>query len=205
MRGWLVLIVVVVLVAAVLAIYSNTHQPQTVIGTSVVHIIPDVASAEYRDNEFGFSIMYPETATSSEVSFEGYLPLTQMPVVSFVLPRDMYTGTNLSEAGVYIGATSSPKVVASCGTSSPETGETAEGTTTISSTIFSVFKSAGAGAGNFYETKTYRTVHGGICLELVELLHSTNIGNYSKGTVVEFDHAKFSGILDAIVQTFTFL
>lgn len=207
MRGWLVLIIVVVLVAAGLAIYSNTHQqivqrPST---TSIPEIIPGVSSVEYRDTEFGYSIQYPEIATSSDVDFGGYLPLTQTPIASFVLPRSMSQGTNLAEAGVYIGATSTPKVVASCGTSSPEVGETAEGTTTINDAAFSIFKSSGAGAGNFYDTTTYRTVHNGTCFELVELLHSGNIANYPDGTVVEFDKLKFQGYLEAIVKTFSFI
>ena len=160
---------------------------------------------EYRDTEYGFSIQYPEIATTSPVNFEGYLPLTQTPIVSFVLPESMYMGTNLAEAGVYIGATTSPKIIASCSVSSAETGETAEGQETINGATFLVFTSTGAGAGNFYETKAFRTLRGGFCFELVELLHSTNIGNYTPGTIAEFDGAKFQGYLGAMVQTFGFL
>lgn len=204
MRGWLILIVIVVALGAGVAIYTNTHQLQTPVDSTIIHIVPDVVSVGYRNAEFGFSIKYPETATSSDVNLESYLPLTQTPIVSFVLPRDMFAGTNLRDAGVYIGATSTPKLVASCGTSSPETGETAEGTTTIDGATFSIFKSAGAGAGNFYETKVYRTVRGEMCFEIAELLHSTDVGNYPEGTVVEFDKTEFQGYLGAMLQTFRF-
>ena len=78
------------------------------------------------------------------------------------------------------------------------------GTTTINGATWNVFTSADAGAGNFYESKTFRTVHGDTCFEMVELLHSGNIGNYPAGTVVEFDKAKFQGMLETIAHTFTF-
>lgn len=207
MRGWLALIVIVVLVGAGVAVYYNTYgaEKRSAPPASRHEIFPGVPSIEYRDTEFGFSIMYPETATTSEVGFEGFLPRTQTPVVSFVLPRGISRGTNLIEAGIYIGATSTPKVVASCNAPSLPAGERAAGTRIINGTVFSVFRSSGAGTGNFYETKAYRALRGGRCFELALLLHSGTIGNYPEGTVVEFDRATFEGYLDAMVNSFSFI
>ena len=204
MTRWSIIILILAILVAAYAVYDTQHPRQTPLPQNTPQIIPGVSSVEYRDGEFGFSIFYPETANPSVTNYDGYLPRTQTPAASFVLPANMSLGTNLSEAGVYIGATSSPAIVATCASSSPELNETAQGTTTISGTNFSVFTSSDAGAGNFYETKTLRTVHGDLCFEIVELLHSTNIGNYDPGTVLVFDKTAFQGYLDAMVKTFTF-
>ena len=55
-------------------------------------------------------------------------------------------------------------------------------------------------AGNIFDQVIYRTVYENICYEAVFYMHSGNIGNYTPGTVVEFDRGtllqKFEGILD---------
>jgi len=197
-QWWLVIVLAVILIAFgvydVVKPFSSTPV--------VADIIAGTPNATYTNSQLGFSLQYPSTATSSAFDFTGYLPLTQTPVTSFVLPADMSAGTNLGQAGVYIGATTSPSIVTTCATAQQNSGEIATTSATIGGTVFSVFTSNDAGAGNFYETKSYRAVVNGSCLEINETLHSGNIGNYTPGTVTEFDHAKFSGILDAIVQTY---
>lgn len=201
MRGWLVLIVIVVAVGAAVAYYTNTQHEISTPEVQEPQIIPGISSIEYRDTEFGFSIEYPETAASSNTDFTGYLPLTQTPVISFILPRSMGEGTNLSEAGIYIGATSTPDIMERCSTSSIGVGETFIGTTTINGATFGVFTSVEAGAGNLYDSTAFRTVHNARCLEIVELIHSTNVANYPEGTVVEFDKPKFQGYLEKMADT----
>ncbi len=114
----------------------------------------------------------------------------------------MSAGTNLAEAGVYIGATTTPSTVAVCTDLAPNSGETSLGTITIGGANFAAFTSTDQGAGNIYQGKTYRRVQNGACLEIVELLHYGNINNYTAGQVVQFDQAKFQGILDSIVQSY---
>lgn len=203
MRWWAIILLIAVALAAY-AIYSIQRQPVES-PSNQFGIIPGIANIEYRDGEYGFSIMYPEIAALSQANFEGYLPLTETPIASFVLPESMYTGTNLAEAGVYIGATTTPEVVAECLSAAPKSGEFATATTTINGVVYSVFVSMDAAAGNIYETNVYRTIRGERCFEIVMLLHSTNIGNYEPGTVAEFDKAKFTGYLAAVVRTFSFI
>lgn len=165
-------------------------------------ILSGVPDATYVNSKLSFSITYPSSATSSAVDFAGYLPLTQTPLTSFVLPKSMYEGTNLGEAGVYVGATTTPAALEACTKSAPLQGETALGSTTINDADFWVYSSEGVGAGNIYDEKIYRRLENGWCVELVEMLHSGNIGNYTPGTVTAFDQAKFSGILESIVHTY---
>lgn len=206
MKAWTFVIVLAVLLVG-FAIYDVVKPFSSGVATSTPPttapvLITGVTSLQYQNSQLGFSMWYPETAAASNVNFDGYLPLTQTPVVSFVLPSSMYKGTNLGEAGVYIGATTTLAIVSSCTQTMPNSGETAAGTELINGGTFAVFNASDAGAGNFYESKIYRTVQNNACLEIVELLHSGNIGNYPAGTVTEFDHAAFSGILDAIVHTY---
>lgn len=177
-------------------------------------VIPGVPSSLYRNDSLGFTIAYPSaTPTPTDPSptalqtsgFEGYLSVTQTPVVGFPLPMSLMSGTNLGEAGVYIGATTSPAVVAKCTQTSTAAGETSAGDMVVDGASFTVTTSTGVGAGNTYEMISYRTVHNDACIEVVELLHSLNIANYPPGTVSEFDRAKFSGILDNLVQTFVLI
>ncbi len=198
MKQWWPVVILIIL-AALAWWYFGTQTAPTVLPAEILTGVPN---ATYTNSQLGFSLQYPSTATSSEFNFDGYLPLTQTPVASFVLPKSMSVGTNLGEAGVYIGATTSPAIVANCLVATSDNGEQGVGNATIDGTEFTVSAMSDAGAGNFYESKIYRTVKNGTCLEIVELLHSGNIDNYPTGTVTAFDHAKFSGILDAIVQTY---
>jgi hypothetical protein len=171
--------------------------------TTIPEIIAGVASVLYEDQRFGFSLYRPESSTLATQGFEGYLPLTQTPVVAIALPKDLFEGTNLFEAGVYIGANSSPSMASTWDLPSADFGEVAAGAKEVNGISFAVFTSTDAAAGNIYEETVCRTLRDGVCFEIVELLHSGNIGNFNPD-IVEFDRARFQGYLDAILGTFTF-
>ena len=188
---------------------SSTEASTTAVSASTTtvataEIIPEVASVRYENTQFGFSLSRPQTSAVRTQGFEAYLPLTQAPVVAITLPTELFEGTNLGEAGVYIGASSSPAIISKWDLPSADSGETPAGTVDLNGNSFAVFTSTEAAAGNIYEERIYRALRNGTCFEIVELLHSGNIGNYDPGTVVEFDRATFQGYLEAIVQTFSF-
>jgi len=64
-------------------------------------------------------------------------------------------------------------------------------------------KADGAGAGNFYEQEIYRMANKGICYEVIDYIHSTNIENYTPGTVTEFDKTSIIQKLNGVFATFT--
>ena len=180
-------------------VISPTQQPSVPPAqTQTPH--PAASTKTYTNSKLSFSITYPADMASSSVNYTGYLPLTKNPLASFVLSSSTYEGTNLKEAGVYVGASYQPKAITSCGLALQ--GETALGTQTINGAVFNVFSSNDAGAGNLYESKIYRRLENGWCVEVVELLHSANIGNYTPGTVMQFDKSHFQGLLDAVVRTY---
>jgi hypothetical protein len=79
-------------------------------------------------------------------------------------------------------------------------------TTTINGVMFTIFKSASAGAGNFYDTTSYRTIHLGSCFAVEYTVHSNQIANYpSSYNLQPFDENKVTAVLDLMVGTFKFL
>jgi len=180
---------------------TTTAAPTT---TTLPQIIPGVTTLKYVSSTYGFSIRRPKTASVVTSGFDGFLPLTKKAVVGIVLPKSLFHGTNLQEAAVYIGASKLPAVLAAWNMPVAAIGETGAGTTAINGVSFAIFTSSDAGAGNYYEQRTYRVVHKGTCFEITEFLHSNSIGNYTPGTVQEFDKVKFQGYLEAIVDTFRF-
>lgn len=169
-------------------------------------IIPGVPSVMYKDPLYSFSLYYPATSALKGSGFEGYLPLTGSPVVAVTLNPSLFEGTNLQEAGLYVGATTSPSIVSGCLQPSSAAAEEAAGTSTVtaSGSALSEFDSNDAGAGNIYSRKSFRIVSDGACIEFVEVLHSLQLGNFPKDTVSAFDSARFSSILDSMLQTVAF-
>jgi hypothetical protein len=185
------------------SVAPTTTSSTGVTTTTLAEIIPGVTSALYENKELGFSLARPASTLVVAQGFEGFLPLTQTPVVALTLPEQLFAGTNLTEAGVYVGASSAAGVTSNWNVPVADSGESAAGTAEINGLTFAVFNSEEGAAGNIYLEKVYRTLHGGTCLEIVELLHSGEIGNYPPD-VKEFDRAKFEGYLEAMVHTLTF-
>jgi hypothetical protein len=144
-----------------------------------------VPTVRYENSKYGFSLERPKTTTLETAGFESLLSLTQTPVVAVILPDSIFKGTNMFEAGVHIGASSTPAVASKWNVPVADEGEVPLGTTTINGATFC------------------HLLHKGTCLELSEVLHSGEIGNFPP-TVVQFDKVTFGGYLEAIVDTFTF-
>ena len=182
---------------------TTTSGEESTTSTTVAVIIPSVASTKYEDKKLGFSVVRPKSTLVATQGFEGFLPLTQTPVVAFTLPEELFAGTNLGEAGVYVGASSSAEATSKWNVPVADSAETSVGMVEINGVTFAVFTSVEPAAGNIYEERVYRTLHAGICFEVVELLHSGNIANYPP-SIKEFDRAKFEGYLEAMMRTFAF-
>jgi hypothetical protein len=183
---------------------TSTTTSSSTTSTTLPRIIPGVPTVSHTDTKYGFSFQRPKDTTFLFKGFEAYLPLTKTPLVAVILPPALFKKTNLVEAGVYIGVSSAPAVTAKWKVPVSGSGEVAKGTTAINGATFAVFTSSQGAAGSIYAMRTYRTVHKGVCFEITELLHSSELGNYTPGTVAQFDKVKFNGYLEAIVDTFAF-
>jgi len=122
-----------------------------------------------------------------------------------IIPKTYMPGTNFSSAYLTMGASTDPKEIKSCSTGTA-TGEIKDGTRTISGYPFTRFSFSEAGAGNFYETISYRGLLDGDCYVLEYTIHSTNIGNYSADQgIKEFDEVKIQNEFESIIDSFKFL
>lgn len=161
--------------------------------------IKELQLAEYNNEEYNFSFFYPEKYVFNPVM--GYQYVANNSLVRVDLPESDFTGTNLGEASFIVGASRDEKAINACLKPADEENA-ASSIESINGTEMKVFNGVGVGAGNIYETKSYRTVKNGICYEATLLLHSGNIGNYEPGTVEEFNHEKALNGLIEILNTF---
>jgi membrane-bound inhibitor of C-type lysozyme len=121
------------------------------------------------------------------------------------IPRTFFTEkTNFGDARFTIGTSEAPGAVKNC-LHFQYADQGKMSTTTINGRQFTKIQFTDAGAGNLYETTSYRTVYNNQCYAIEYIIHSGNIYNYdpSQG-VKEFDKAKITSVLEGIVQSFKF-
>ena len=172
------------------------------------------STATYSGNAGWFSIAYPidfavddnviaPTPEWSQYSSEadaGYLYFT------LTIPKVFEPQTNFAEAKLTVGSSLSSGAVLNCLSVDANGGSSeATSTVTINGIPFIVFRSASAGAGNLYETTSYRTLHAKQCYAIEYTIHSSQIANYpAEYNLKPFDKQKLSDVLDRIVGTFKF-
>jgi len=167
---------------------------------------------EFTDSAGTFSFMYPDTVTVSgggvgyTQSWMNNATTSGLILAKGTLSKAFQPKTNFSEATFTVGTSPDPSAVAECLTYNPSGGPaTAPTKETINGTTYTVFHSSDAGAGNFYETTSYRTVRNNQCYAVEYTIHSTNIHNYSPDQgITEFDKTAVTNVLDGIVHSFRF-
>ncbi len=164
----------------------------------------------------GFSIAYPidfpvqdnyslSSSTDWRVGADGtqgtlYLTLT--------VPKAFEPQTNFSDARLTVGASGNAAARARCleadATRGPAAGPTS--TAMIGGVPFTVFRSSDAGAGNYYDTTSYRTIRNGMCYAIEYTVHSAQIYNYPASYGLRpFSAAKIDALMENVVGTFKFL
>ncbi len=122
------------------------------------------------------------------------------------IPRTYLPGTNFADARLTVGRSSAASAIKSCTVVTTTNNEKSVGAATVGGFPFSKFTSNGAGAGNFYETTSYRGIVDGDCYAIEYTIHSTNIGNYSPDQgIKEFDKIKIQTELENIIKSLKFL
>jgi len=158
-----------------------------------------------------FDYTNPQQTVSLHYSDE-FAPTTYMPagdfkgtpslVLQFISPEFYRPSTNLGEAYFLFSTMTDASTVNTC-TQPLSQLETISGQKTINGYAFTQSEAIGVGAGNIYDQVIYRTVHDNICYEAVFYMHSGNIGNYTPGTVVEFDRNALVQKFEQVLATFT--
>lgn len=159
---------------------------------------PGQAHQTFNTQHSRFTLKY-----SDEFSPTTYIPVgefkgTPNMVLNFI-NSDFYGPiTNLGEAYLMVN------IVSDTGTclqiSRP--GEAFLGEKTFNGKTFTESQFVDAAAGNIYEQLFYRAVLNNTCYEIVFFMHSSNIGNYTPGTVVEFDRLALLQKFKEVLATF---
>jgi hypothetical protein len=119
-----------------------------------------------------------------------------------VIPREAQANTNFADAKFTVGKSADPTAIRDCMRDAP--GEHVSTTTlTVHGRTFTQLVFSDAGAGNFYETTSYRTLDKGECIAVEYTIHSTNLANYAPDQhVAAFDRAKIGAELEAMARSF---
>jgi hypothetical protein len=175
----------------------------------------NVSEWQIDQNNSGWSIAYPIDFNATD----NYLPTPTdnwregtpggpgLQPFTLTIPRAFEPQTNFAEATLTVGKSDNAAAIAQCLAIEP-TGppdQLPTSTTMINGTAFTVFHLSDAGAGNIYETTSYRTVHNGQCWAVEYTIHSSEIGNYPPEYGLQpFNAAMLHDVLDRIVGTFRF-
>jgi hypothetical protein len=120
------------------------------------------------------------------------------------IDRSTQPQTNFGGAKFTVGMSADTKAVAKC--LLPSAIGAPVSMVTIGKTQFAKTVGTDVGAGNYYTTTAYRTVHGGACYSVEYTVHSTNLGSYDPSQGISaFDQAKLDAVLVPLAQSFTFL
>ena len=166
--------------------------------------------SSFTDSTGTFTIMYPKGFILTQGSLGSTTDWRLNATTSgqllgmITVPKSYMPGTNFSEAKMTLGRSSDPKAIKSCLVES--TGNPANSSSVkIKGLTFTKLTYNDAGAGNFYETTSYRAILDGDCYTLEYTIHSTNIGNYPPELgIKEFDKTKIQTALENIINSFTF-
>lgn len=163
----------------------------------------DVQFFQYTNPISGVSLTYPDTFAPAISVYGNYK--TNPELTLHLIDSKSYEKTNLSEAYLFISSTSDSQVVATCTEPNQSGGgpEQILGDEVINGFTFVHSTSDGAGAGNYYQQEIYRMVNKNVCHEVIYFIHSTNVGNYTPGTVTEFDRDALTQKFYDIFSTFT--
>lgn len=165
----------------------------------------------YTDPSHMFSFAYPamftlsggEAGYTTDWSVES--TSTGLALVKVVIPQSFEPKTNFGDAKFTVGTSADPDAVKNCLVASASGSPVQESKVTINGVEYTKIASSGVGAGNLYETTSYRTVHKGQCYAIEYTIHSSNIGNYPTDSgITAFDKTKVQSVLEGIVQSFAF-
>lgn len=187
-----------------LTTYNNCVVNKSVGG----EVSPGIVS--FIDQGKTFSFNYPKdlVLSSGDMGYsQSWRANTQTLGITFSkvsIPKETQPKTNFSQAWFTVSTSSDPIAVKECLLAT--NGEIAKGKETINGVPYTVTELGDAGAGNFYNTKSYRTVRDNQCYAVEYTVHSTNIGAYSPDQgISQFDLKKATDVLEAMVHSVKFL
>lgn len=157
-----------------------------------------------------FSFTYPNSGTLSgelgyAMDWRNNTETSGMLLAKVSIPGLIQPKTNFSEARFTVGTSSDATAVKNCLTDNMG-GSSKSTLVTINGVQYTKLTAGDAGAGNLYETTSYRTVKNGQCYAVEYTIHSTQLGNYDPSQGIHaYDKTAVTNMLESIVQSFKFL
>lgn len=126
---------------------------------------------------------------------------------TLTVPAAFEPQTNFVDATFTVGSSANDLAVAHCMDADSSGGQTiATSTAVVNGIVFTIFHSTDVGAGNYYETTSYRTLHAGQCYAVEYTVHSSQIANYPASYDLQpFNEAEVDNMMQAIISTFKFV
>ncbi len=152
----------------------------------------------YKYRPLGIEFKYPKEFQFTQPTYANL----EDKVTQIEIPNSAYPETNFGDAAFTLSS--------SFATTTQQCDELGSRNTSglvskeINGVTFSESLNTEAAAGNIYDSRTFRTLHGNTCIELVETVHTGNIGNYEPGTVTEINKDEVFKRLDDILMSFKF-
>ncbi len=180
-KSYIIFTWVLTVLAVIFGVYLFINNPKK------VDVVVDTTNLNFVDASSGISFVYPKEFS---ISAENTL----------IIPKSFQPKTNFSEAKFSVLKSSNKQDVDSCYLVT--NGEVSSGFVEINGISFLKTMLGDAGAGNFYETTSYRTVQNNICFNISYVIHSTNIGVYSPDQgISEFDKGLIVSILEKVAKS----
>jgi membrane-bound inhibitor of C-type lysozyme len=172
---------------------------------------PTRDTATFIDSARTFSLTYPREfiLSGQDIGFtqawrEGSTDLGSV-LALVTIPRTVALKTNFGGAKLIIGQSSDPEALKHC-FENPQGYEAKVEPVKLHGIPFIKFSFSDAGAGNLYETTSYRTKRGNACYVVEYTIRSSNIELYSPDQgIKEFDKVRITKVLDRMVESFRFL
>jgi hypothetical protein len=193
---------------------SQSVSTSTSSGSQASGYFSNTSEWQTDSNNQTFSIAYPlgftvEDNYNSTASTDWRLNAGNtngVKAVTITVPSLFEPQTNLADSMLTVGYSANASAVSQCLVADPSGGPSeATSTAVINGISFTVFQSSDAGAGNYYQTTSYRTVHNGACYAIEYTIHSGQIANYPASYNLQpFDQAKIISLFKTIVGTFKF-
>lgn len=174
--------------------------------------------SEFRSEEYGFRIQYPESVSSKTVINRhglnaGIGTETDTPVWQFTLDEPQYfQRTNLVEGSLVINVAHNPDAVVTCSQFKQgslikaKQGEKKNPPIVdINGIAFYKDEVIEGAMGEQYEKISYRTIHENACYQITILLHSQNIDAFVTGEFEAFPREEIVQKLFSVASTFQFL
>jgi hypothetical protein len=130
---------------------------------------------------------------------------TGVVLATLTIPKSYMPNTNFSEAKLTIGRSSDAVAIKNCAAIPANSAGKDAGNATIAGYPFKKMTFSDAGAGNFYDTTSYRGILDGDCYVIEYTIHSTNIQNYpAEQGIKEFDKTKIEAEMEKIISSLHF-